>query len=259
MTRRFICTVHGVVEPQYVYEAENGGYGHYDGTSHGCWKHVNVVTEEETVARYIKPDVLPRLEVGIDKFIKWRDRPCPLLPGKMCPIDMLKCCMEVEPDRTWFVGSSAWMPLVQGRMFDNESDIDIVVSSREAHDAFVEKLVEAFSQQDKTIAVETFKNTHEGTKFKRTSNTRARADFLDVWWLPRDKEGNIRSIQEHVMGFKQAHEHVAIMAGVRPQEIGAVTRIVIPETWEENERVQRDRKRVEKADPLEADDLFYGS
>lgn len=175
-------------------------------------------TKETSMAQnIIQPDKLPSVQTAIDLFVAWRDNPSDLLQG-YAPIDLFKH-FSIDIDHAWFVGSCVWYPAVLGLIFPDETDIDIVFATEPQARSFCEHVEPMFMALQ--VSVDT--NVHKGAKFLHDGK-----GFLDVWWLPAGV-----SIAEHVMGWKHDHEHVAMMAHVRSGDIGALTRIVRPQKWEE--------------------------
>jgi hypothetical protein len=160
------------------------------------------------------PDKLPTLESAINLFINWRDNPCELLGG-LPPVKLFNYTTDI--DRTWFVGSSVWMPAVLEQMPDKDADIDIITQNKESYEILFGYIKATLAEVFPGAYTEET-NLYGGMKLKRNNRK-----IIDVWHLPENQ-----SIAEHIMGFPQAHERCAVMAGISKGDINSITRIVMP-------------------------------
>lgn len=187
------------------------------------------------------PGELPPIERGLELFLQWRDAPNKLLGG-MAPIDLFKGPF-LDLDRTFFIGSCAWMPIVTGKLFKEQDDartktvdhdIDICFADKDQADAFTdaapallhEKTVSATWRLDETV------NRFGGRKIVRSDYA---GEVIDIAWLHPQV-----SIAEFIAAFKQDHEKVAIVASARPHDLTAVTRLVRPFTHNKRDPAHRE-------------------
>ncbi len=170
------------------------------------------------------PDPLPLLEHGIIKFVEWRDKPCKALGG-LVPLDLFKGQLSLDIDRAWFFGSCVWMPMVQGKAFhgryEPDNDVDVCFYTEDVAREFADRvtgmLTTAYEgKRSSAVQLLPSKNRWGGPKIFVGDR-----QVMDVTWLPTG-----HTIAEFISGFLYEHEHVAIMAGARLGDIGAVTRIV---------------------------------
>ncbi len=185
------------------------------------------------------------IEAGLSKFCHWRSKPNPLLSDLTVDDLFAGAGPLLDLERAWFTGSCAWMPIVQGRMFDNATDIDIWFFDKDQARAFtmhaLDKLNRA-DQKQRTYYESLECNRFGGPKIARTPAGRGRparsnADhkIMDVFWLPPN-----RTIGEVISTYESLHERVAISAAASPADLHLVTRLTYP--WQHNKRDKAHRE-----------------